>query len=269
MGKLKINRVTVIICLISAFLLSFVIVGNQTTTRLNIPATPTPYEEELQSTKFNAYPTDVVQNLVEQTSSVSAHTNLCKSDPLANVYNPTRLQVINPCIQASGNIDTIKAEADGDYHINVHLDPPFQNLLNEKNRTDEHGDLVVEVVCTNPISQQDAVSACTNAKNTVTVPPLGSHVYIVGAYVLDKHHGWMEIHPAWYIGTTPISPGTTQSNPSAFSLTSGGSGNTNTTTAGAAINNQPTALCNDGTYSYASSHKGACSHHGGVKEFYH
>lgn len=29
-----------------------------------------------------------------------------------------------------------------------------------------------------------------------------------------------------------------------------------------------TALCNDGTYSYAANHQGACSHHGGVKEFY-
>ena len=30
-----------------------------------------------------------------------------------------------------------------------------------------------------------------------------------------------------------------------------------------------TALCNDGTYSYAQHHQGACSQHGGVKQFYH
>jgi Protein of unknown function (DUF2510) len=29
-----------------------------------------------------------------------------------------------------------------------------------------------------------------------------------------------------------------------------------------------TALCNDGTYSYAAHHQGACSHHGGVSVFY-
>jgi hypothetical protein len=29
-----------------------------------------------------------------------------------------------------------------------------------------------------------------------------------------------------------------------------------------------TALCNDGTYSYAANHQGACSHHGGVALFY-
>jgi hypothetical protein len=30
-----------------------------------------------------------------------------------------------------------------------------------------------------------------------------------------------------------------------------------------------TALCNDGTYSYAAHHQGACSRHGGVASFYH
>ena len=29
-----------------------------------------------------------------------------------------------------------------------------------------------------------------------------------------------------------------------------------------------TAQCNDGTYSYASQHRGACSNHGGVKTWY-
>jgi hypothetical protein len=29
-----------------------------------------------------------------------------------------------------------------------------------------------------------------------------------------------------------------------------------------------TALCNDGTLSYAAHHQGACSHHGGVAVFY-
>jgi hypothetical protein len=32
--------------------------------------------------------------------------------------------------------------------------------------------------------------------------------------------------------------------------------------------NGATALCNDGTYSYAAHHQGACSYHGGVREFY-
>ena len=30
-----------------------------------------------------------------------------------------------------------------------------------------------------------------------------------------------------------------------------------------------TAQCNNGTVSYAAHHQGACSHHGGVRVFYH
>jgi hypothetical protein len=32
--------------------------------------------------------------------------------------------------------------------------------------------------------------------------------------------------------------------------------------------NGPTALCNDGTYSYSANHSGTCSHHGGVAVWY-
>jgi len=40
------------------------------------------------------------------------------------------------------------------------------------------------------------------------------------------------------------------------------------TTSSAPPANGATALCNDGTYSYATHHQGACSHHGGVAVFY-
>lgn len=30
----------------------------------------------------------------------------------------------------------------------------------------------------------------------------------------------------------------------------------------------PTAQCRDRTYSYAANHRGACSHHGGVRVWY-
>jgi hypothetical protein len=45
---------------------------------------------------------------------------------------------------------------------------------------------------------------------------------------------------------------------------------TSAVSAGPAVGlpNGATALCNDGTYSYAAHHQGACSHHGGVRVFY-
>ncbi|HZX99905.1 MAG TPA: DUF3761 domain-containing protein [Dermatophilaceae bacterium] len=37
---------------------------------------------------------------------------------------------------------------------------------------------------------------------------------------------------------------------------------------GSGPGNGATAPCNDGTYSFAAHHQGACSRHGGVKVFY-
>jgi hypothetical protein len=44
--------------------------------------------------------------------------------------------------------------------------------------------------------------------------------------------------------------------------------NSTTTTATSTNQNGATALCNDGTYSYAANHQGACSRHNGVNIFY-
>ncbi|HUD44829.1 MAG TPA: DUF3761 domain-containing protein [Patescibacteria group bacterium] len=61
--------------------------------------------------------------------------------------------------------------------------------------------------------------------------------------------------------TQPITPTTIP----IITIVNTSTGNTSSTT----INqNSAIAQCNDGTYSYAASHRGACSHHGGVKEFY-
>ncbi|MFE1884169.1 DUF3761 domain-containing protein [Streptomyces diastatochromogenes] len=50
------------------------------------------------------------------------------------------------------------------------------------------------------------------------------------------------------------------------SSSGGSSGSDGSGSSGAG--NGATALCNDGTYSYAAHHQGACSHHGGVAIFY-
>ena len=38
---------------------------------------------------------------------------------------------------------------------------------------------------------------CTGAN--IASPPIGTRVEIVGPYVLDAKHGWMEIHPVWSV----------------------------------------------------------------------
>ena len=51
------------------------------------------------------------------------------------------------------------------------------------------------------MTQADAVSACAGYHNPLVIPPVGAHVTVTGAYVLDLDHGsWAEIHPVTAIG---------------------------------------------------------------------
>jgi hypothetical protein len=115
-----------------------------------------------------------------------------------HVYNQYRLDVINSCITASGVVDNVLEEADGDYHVRLILDPQYSNLTNSANDQYQYGDLVVEIICALPITQQDAVSACQGYTNTITVPSIGQHITVTGPHVLDtEHYNWAEIHPVY------------------------------------------------------------------------
>ena len=133
-------------------------------------------------------------------SSAANHSAQC-GDPdsiLSHVYNPDRLEVINPCIVATGIVDNVIEEADGDYHVRLALDAKYGNLTNSANDQYQYGDLVVEIICAHSISQQDAVSACQGYTNNITIPNIDDHITVTGPYVLDTdHYGWAEIHPAY------------------------------------------------------------------------
>jgi hypothetical protein len=104
----------------------------------------------------------------------------------------------------TGVIESKRVEKDGDYHIRVKLDPPFSNLINSANIKNQFGDLVVEPICVNKVTQADAISACQNFRQNISIPPIGSHVNITGSYVLDREHGnWAEIHPVTSITPVP------------------------------------------------------------------
>lgn len=116
----------------------------------------------------------------------------------SHVYNPDRLDVVNSCIKASGVVENVFDEADGDYHLRLALDSNYSSLINDGNRNYQYGDLVVEIICATSISQQDAVSACQGYTNNITVPSVGDHITVTGPYVLDTdHYGWAEIHPVY------------------------------------------------------------------------
>ncbi|HEY7294392.1 MAG TPA: hypothetical protein VH916_05085, partial [Dehalococcoidia bacterium] len=110
-------------------------------------------------------------------------------DVLAGVWKPSRLQVFDGCHSMTGTVASVRVEDDGDYQVSVVPDAGYQDLLNQRNQTVQHGGLVVEVI---PADQA-----------LVAAPRKGEHVQVTGAFVLDRDHGWLEIHPAWSIVPAP------------------------------------------------------------------
>lgn len=140
----------------------------------------------------------------------------CDSALRSHVYHPERLIVKQQCIAVTGTIvdatanqkrhhaDGVRHEPDGDSHGWIKLDPQYQSLLDKGNMDNEHGNLVFEIICRFPITQDDAKVPCRGATDDVGLPPVGSHVRIVGTYVLDTNHGrWNEIHPVTSITVVP------------------------------------------------------------------
>ena len=117
-------------------------------------------------------------------------------DPHAHVYSPDRLQLLAPCVTVTGVVDAVRSERDGDYHVLLRLDPGEEKYLNAKNAS-ELGDLVLEPVCEVTVTQADAIAACAGYSNPLRVPPVGSRISVTGPWVLDRDHGWQEIHPVF------------------------------------------------------------------------
>ena len=126
--------------------------------------------------------------------SLPDNSGSCDTSLWRYVYNRDRLQLIKKCLTVKGTIEEIRKENDGDDHILLKLDPGQDSLLNDKNNEQQKGDLIIEVVCLNSVKQEDAIEACKDCP-VVQIWPRGSHVSVSGSYVIDKHHGWAEIHP--------------------------------------------------------------------------
>jgi hypothetical protein len=129
-----------------------------------------------------------------------------------HIYHPARLHVLAASAVATGvTVDATKgkhkngcrSEADGDLHCWIALDPGQEGLLNQKNYELEDGNLVFEPICQHKVTQVDAVAACKDFHQNFTLPPVGSHVRIKGAHILDTQHGWEEFHPVWSLEVIP------------------------------------------------------------------
>ena len=165
-------------------------------------------------TKFVAIST--VPAVTTPTTPSAATSTECNPSISAHVYHPQRLIVKQECISVTGTIvdatatqtkkqaDGTRHERDGDTHGWLKVDSGFENLLNSGNTNDEDGNLVFEIICKFPVTQPDAKASCQGYRDQVMLPPVGSHVRIVGRYVQDTFHGqWNEIHPVTSIAVIP------------------------------------------------------------------
>jgi hypothetical protein len=128
----------------------------------------------------------------------SLWSHVYAGDPRRFSRPQDRLQVIQDCVSVTGTIDSARKEKDGDFHIRLRLDPQYSSMVNAKNGSGQHGALVVEPVCMNPVTQADTKKehVCDGFSQHVYTPNmLGNHVRVTGAYVTDMEHGWTEIHP--------------------------------------------------------------------------
>lgn len=106
-------------------------------------------------------------------TAVLAQSPACDETLWDHVCNPARLVGQQKCVTVTGTIvdatanqkthrkDGVRHEPDGDIHGWLKLDPGQEKFLNAGNKTHENGNLVFEIVCLLPVSQDDAKAACT------------------------------------------------------------------------------------------------------------
>jgi hypothetical protein len=115
--------------------------------------------------------------------------------PLAHVYTPDRLKVLDPCKHAEGVIVDVAGEDDGDHHLWFTPDPAYAYLMNPENHFQGKPSMLAEITPDCAGNPDDSAAAAKCQKTHLPIPKLGDHVAINGPWIFDSNHGWNEIHP--------------------------------------------------------------------------
>jgi hypothetical protein len=122
------------------------------------------------------------------------------------VHSAERLKVLKSCVAFQGIVSEAPARnPDGDVSFNATPDAGYANLLNAANRAKDG--LHIEIVprdqpgCTpgQPVHVGDVPDLGVCSGRALVGPALGTHVRVIGAWVVDLLNHWNEIHPAWSI----------------------------------------------------------------------
>lgn len=135
------------------------------------------------------------ENINNLLSSISS--NQCDQSLWNHVWSPERLRVVSPCITAVGTIESLEKQTDGDFHIGLKPDPQYEFLLNSASMKGMGGNVNVEPICMQEkIKESEAKNTCGDFFQNISIPAIGSHVRVTGAFVIDEEAGgWTEIHP--------------------------------------------------------------------------
>ena len=135
--------------------------------------------------------TIVVESVPPSPSVVFPEALPCRKDPFSTLqHDPSIFTLLSPCQTASGRVAQVFRNKDGDIHVHIFPDDSSKPLLNDTNREQIFGLLVLEVT---PKDQK-----------IVLIPKVGDRIEAVGAWVTDKYHEWNELHPVW--GIRVLSP---------------------------------------------------------------
>ncbi|MBC7462572.1 MAG: hypothetical protein H7287_14550 [Thermoleophilia bacterium] len=120
--------------------------------------------------------------------------------PLAGVYAPQRLKMLNPDVTVTGTVVHVKREGDGDDHINIIPDPDSRWTLAQH---------PTKFLIFHGAPQTELVTEETrNTRHSGELPQakVGDHVRIRGPWVDDLVHNWNEIHPVQDIQVLKSAP---------------------------------------------------------------
>jgi len=131
----------------------------------------------------------------------------CPDDPAAylkkHVWSPSRLEIIEPCITVTGVLTDVRPILDGDLHIRLRLDPPFEGLLNDANRRGQAGQLVIEPACRWAPWRRNSTGPCKNRGYNLHIPKNGTRVRVTGTFVFARDHALNELHPIFKMNILP------------------------------------------------------------------
>ncbi len=139
-----------------------------------------------------------------QALSSATNSPCMPTDQDRYVWRSSRLQLIQPCIRVTGMVVDVATSggADGDIHMDIRVDPPYEALLTEGSKHND-GYLIVEAVCQFPPPQMEALRICASDPDPYLgpFPRSGDHIWVEGRYVLDlQHYAWAELHPLYRWG---------------------------------------------------------------------